>query len=653
MSKPNTDIDDFIGEAKTMASRITDIAIKSKSKYNLNSLRKINPDIRVRESEPVPTDKIYNREVNSIATDVVVYDFINTADKTYNFMIIICTLFNACVDYYCDLKHIKKPYVDEKGIKVPGDLFFMYKGGNVLRLIYYEFSKNLPVGPQDIAEEFFSKSFKKSDSDFSIVINPEIPNYDEVYEDMIALSYFLQTIIRKMFNRTPLSNMYDVFAFTEYNSQKKDIILRSMLNALNSSESVKDPKNPDFYGAKFTKVVVMGHPFALPEHNDRLSYDLKDKYADESMLDNSSERADFGIDLCSGTTGKPGNSCIYPISKSTDDLYISINRSLDFMAGFKDRPMRIKFALIRTKLNCVTYMTRGSERVRVEHTKKLIGAEVIDCSITHRDATGYGTARDIEEFKHGISHFSLSAISKKHRLEFFGYNIHGMTHDLEQMMFEQNEVPWLDAKYAKRFNRLFFMYMVDLFIKVIDNDKRIDIIEKYRNFMLQLIQIVGQIGQISQADYISRIRGLTPLDSDGGKIVLNTSTTKFKVIAEKSYAMKDDLSKMISSIDENTRHMKEIFESTKQYINSEATYDDRVSRGRVGSMAGGADNDICELPTFVEHVAKIMGAVGGSSNSNNYADNNAVNTESFDLSQITTDADAELANLEKLFKGLN
>ena len=651
MSKPKPDMDDFISSAKVIAPRITDIAIKSKSKYNLNSLRKINPDIRVRESEPVPTDKIYNREVNSIATDVVVYDFINTADKTYNFMIIICTLFNACVDYYCDLKHLKKPYMDEKGIKVPGDLFFMYKGGNVLRLIYYEFSKNLPVGPQDIAEEFFSKSFKKSDSDFSIVINPEIQNYDETYEDMIALSYFLQTIVRKLFNRTPGSDMYDVFAFTEYNSQKKDIILRTMLGALNSSESVKDPSNPDFYGAKFTKAVVMGHSFGLPEHNDQLSYDLKDKYADESMLDsNSSTRADFGIDICSSMTGKPSNSCIYPISKTTDDLYISINRSLDFMAGFTGSPMRVKFALIRTKLNCVTYMTRGSE-----HTKKLIGAEVIDCSITHRDATGFGTAADIEEFKHGISHFSLSAISKKYRLEFFGYNIHGMIHDLEQMMFAQNDVPWLDVKYAKRFNRLFFMYMVDLFIKVIDNDKRIEIIEKYRNFMLQLIQIVGQIGQISQADYISRIRGLTPLDSDGGKIVLNTSTPKFKVIAEKAYSMKDDLSKMISNIDENTRHMKEIFESTKQYINSEATYDDRVSRGRVGSMAGGnlagGADEKCGLPTFPEYVAKIMKAIGGSRN--NVQDNNTVNTESFDLSQITTDADAELANLEKLFEGLN
>lgn len=616
-------------------------------------------DIPVRSYAPVSNDKIYNREVNSIATDLVVNDFINSTEKTYNFMNIICVLFNKSIDYYCQIKNLKR-----SADTTPGDIFFMYKGGNVLRLIYYEFSKNIGVGPNRILDEFFSKSFKKSDSDFSIVINPELEDYDKIFEDMISLSYILQTIIRKQFNREPKGDMFDVFAFTEYNDQKKSLILRNMLRALNSAESTRDKENPDFYGAKFTKIVVMGYEFSDQEHDSSKDYKLSDKYSDKNTVSqDNSRRSDFAIDTCDNTdTGgfKQKDACIYPLINPNDGdhFYISANRSLDFRTGANDS-IRVKFTLVRTKLNCVAYMTKGNENL-----KKLLGAEVIDCSMTHRKATGYSSMEEMEKFKTGISFYSLS-MADKHRLDFFGYNIPGMIHDLEFMMFEQNETPWLDAKFAKRFNRLFFMYMVDLYINVIDNTERINIINKFRESM----QLINKISfEENKNKYIESIKNMVPLDD---RIHLNKSMMEFIRIASVSFDTKKELQNMIKIIDENTKHMLDVLGETQKYINSDGTYNKQLYQGSVSSMAGGFS-----LSSFPEYIKNLMFGsnpkINLSDNLNpsdnmNISDNNKqthiishnnsdnstnINIDSFDLSHVTTDADKELSNLRDLFTNL-
>jgi hypothetical protein len=626
--------------------KIVDTSIKIRIP-TVEDIRIHKLDIPVRSYAPVSNDKIYNREVNSIATDLVVNDFINSTEKTYNFMNIICLLFNKSIDYYCQIKNLKR-----SADTTPGDIFFMYKGGNVLRLIYYEFSKNIGVGPNRILDQFFSKSFKKSDSDFSIVINPELENYDKIFEDMISLSYVLQTIIRKQFNREPKGDMFDVFAFTEYNDQKKSLILSNMLRALNSSESTKDKENPDFYGAIFTKIVVMGYEFSDQEHDSSKDYKLSDKYGDKNTVaqdTRDSRRSDFAIDTCDNTdTGgfQQKDACIYPLisPKDGDHFYISANRSLDFRTGLNNS-IRVKFTLVRTKLNCVAYMTKNNENL-----KKLLGAEVIDCSMTHRKATGYSSKEEMEKFKTGISFYSLS-MADKHRLDFFGYNIPGMIHDLEFMMFEQNEVPWLDAKFAKRFNRLFFMYMVDLYIDVIDNTERINIINKFRESM----QIINKISfEENRNKYIDSIKNIIPLDN---RIHLNKSMTEFIRIASISFDAKKELQNMINIIDENTKHMLDVLGETQKYINSDGTYNKQLYEGSVSSMAGGFS--LSSFPEYIKNVIfgpnpKIHLSKENTPNiSHNKEDNSTnINIESFDLSHVTTDADKELSNLRDLFDNL-
>ena len=71
-------------------------------------------------------------------------------------MYVICDLFNKSIDEYISI-HGLKSSVGNK----PGDIYFMYKGGNVLRLLYSEFKKNITKESIDAADKFFAKSFKK------------------------------------------------------------------------------------------------------------------------------------------------------------------------------------------------------------------------------------------------------------------------------------------------------------------------------------------------------------------------------------------------------------------------------------------------------------------------------------------------------------
>ncbi len=46
--------------------------------------------------------------------------------------------------------------------------------------------------------------------------------------------------------------------------------------------------------------------------------------------------------------------------------------------------------------------------------------------------------------------------------KFKSYSFEYLIYDLENILFRQSEVPWDDRKYAKRVNRLLFLYLIDL-----------------------------------------------------------------------------------------------------------------------------------------------------------------------------------------------
>ena len=176
-----------------------------------------------------------SRELKDIATEIVVNAFLESAEANFNFLKRVYGIFEESINYY----------LIEKGLSARS-IFIVYKGGNVLRIISNEFLRGLPgVAAHDIGD-YYQKFFKRSDADFSIYIDPTIEAYDNVYDDMVVLSYILQRKLRMEFEEDPVS-YFDIYKYT-LDYQRK--IFQPYFDRIREAKVFKDSNNVEFYNKK-------------------------------------------------------------------------------------------------------------------------------------------------------------------------------------------------------------------------------------------------------------------------------------------------------------------------------------------------------------------------------------------------------------------
>ena len=112
------------------------------------------------------------REAESVLTNYVVNKFFTHEDTLYSFLSLVCSYFDEMLRVYSERRNIKA-----------GDLHFIYKGGNVLRIISKEFWLDLPSSASKELTDFYEKYFSRSDADFSIYLNPDLPNFDLLFRE--------------------------------------------------------------------------------------------------------------------------------------------------------------------------------------------------------------------------------------------------------------------------------------------------------------------------------------------------------------------------------------------------------------------------------------------------------------------------------------
>lgn len=527
--------------------------VNGKPKFEIPDIRNMTDEIVEEEVYQIfmrGDGHLFPKEAQGIVTDIVIDDFLKDSDKMFNFMKIICVLFNDCINLYCEKMNYNKTIRDGNSY-VLGDIYFMYKGGNVLRLLFNEFRKNLSNSSSNIARNRFANFFKKSDSDFSIIINPDLPNYNRVYDDMIRLSYLIQLLVRdKIFNKIPKGDKNDVFTYIEYNNAKKEVVLKKAFEEMKSMKSISDPDNELFYGANILKVKVYSDSYGVNgykvEETESSKRDL--------VLDILNKKSSDG-DRILGT---------YFYSEKKHPYPISINKGLDFIRGGEDNPIRVKFALVRTKLNMeVVFQKNGVEDF------KNIGGELIDCTVMHRLTHNLNTLEKFENSKHKMTHYVLS--DGNDNITFYGYNLDGLIKDLELILFIDKDKPWEDLKYKKRINRLFFLYMVDLFEKIKTLEKRKELIDTFRTKVINAINLFLEEGKLGEID-------LT-LGSDFDSEYAITNIIKYLVniisIISNGNVIddKEEFVSMMVTIEENTKYINEILNNMIDFVKDEAKYD--------------------------------------------------------------------------------
>ena len=479
------------------------------------------------------------REYKDLSTEIVVKLFLSSDNSMYNFLHLVYGTF------YDSLEEYKKIY----GLK-QWDIFFVYKGGNVLRIISNDFLKELPRSASYKVNKYYEQFFKRSDADFSIYINPELENYDKIYKELTTLSYMLQVKIRQIFMENPT----DYFEFYKYTKEHQSRMLEPFFKKLQESNSIKDINNSKFYKQ-------------VPE---ALCYEEGIFPADYSLgYGGNTDKGIAPIEV-DGVEKK----VTYIINPKPNNMFIQSNESLDFLATGN----RTKFNLIRTKIN-FNYVFSGRNRN--------IGGELIDVSIPHR------LDHNLPHFFHHLDYvhqYQLEFGSKV--LNFYSYSLPYLISDLEYILFKFVDLPWKTPKYDKRLNRLFYLYFIDMFVVLDGNAPRKQLIEQLLALFKTKLELNNFESSLTQVmTTLSNIRTDSRLEINK---LLDQMAMILKVLQKPDIALFDEINqynKMMSVLVDNCEFLLTSFDGIHDYCSVEGNINMKVLyQNDFSSLIGGYKN---------------------------------------------------------------
>lgn len=430
---------------------------------------------------PITTEKEtvlpvnHKKEFEGIVTDFVTNEFFKNPATMAKFIKLMSTTFTSALHFYKQRSGLNDQ-----------DIIFIYKGGNILRLLAYEFMRDFPGDVAELLFKYYSSFFKKSDADFSILIRPTLPNFDKVQEDVTNIAYLLLIIIRIEFLKDP-SKYFD---FYTDNTETQTATLNSYFDKMKNAEALKDSTNK-FYGGSIESVTLgkfsVGNPKNITS-SVRSDYLIKMYQPIQTggfiMARNQNGLVQFGraqdvmnpetVNTFVPVQGKEyvQNIQLVPIFKSQllgldniksqeqqiygdqeqRELYVSVNKTLTF----EKVNNIIAFDLVRMKANFVSMLVLNGKEYRVQ-----FGGELIDVSIVKKETS------DIADFFEHLSTYVREFTTQD--FKFMGTSYQYLIHDLEKILFTVSVFPWDDNKYGKRINRLLFLYLIDL----LDSNKKI------------------------------------------------------------------------------------------------------------------------------------------------------------------------------------
>lgn len=372
------------------------------------------------------------REVKSLCTEIVTNELLQTKDNIHIFVSAIVRAFEDSISLY------------KKKRKLRGHrILFLYKSGNILRMLSQHFLNYIPN--YDILREEMQKYFKKGDCDFCIYINPiglSESQFKRIHKDMTTLSYVLNVHLRDIF----MSSLTDTFQYFNFTKRKRDSTLRKYVELGKGLECFQDPSNKRLYNKTIANIHFIGSPL----------YDCPD---DQHISFTSSSMSNIVVN----STGVNENGFIY----------VQCNRALRF---HKTNTEIAHFNLIRSKVN---FDVEIEDMVTQEREIIHIGGELIDISIPHYEDKKM--RKFFRNVKRNVHTYTLENPNLPN-LAFSGISLSYNIKDLEEQIFGSGKIsssstmPWEMKKYEKRIHRLLLMYFMDLFKnKEIETMERMDI----------------------------------------------------------------------------------------------------------------------------------------------------------------------------------
>ncbi|MEX0597461.1 MAG: hypothetical protein WD512_13280, partial [Candidatus Paceibacterota bacterium] len=360
--------------------------------------------------------------------------------------------------------------------------------------------------------------------------------------DMVLLSYILQRKLRMEFEKDPIA-YFDIYKYTtDYQEQ----IFQPYFNRIREASVFKDPNNTQFYKKKpvqfvFEKASIVSESpidsnyvaardyigkkdvgIGFVRENDELKQTVESFGNIENALGKAVESSDLqhggsknkvtatknrankqivkadledeedivhnessSDDICSSD-----QIAMFYLNEEPHSIYVQSNGTLDFKAGG-----RVKFALVRSKINFNLYFVDTDEKNVNKRPQNLqIGGELIDVSIPHKlDGKIQHFFENMDKYLHK---YELSY--KGDLLTFTSYALIYLIEDLEYILFKFVQKPWEAPKYEKRVNRLFYLYMIDIFNKIKTNDQR-------ETFLRSFVDMVDRLNNSTELAEMNQI----------------------------------------------------------------------------------------------------------------------------------------------------
>ena len=501
------------------------------------------------------TDK--KKELKNIFTDFVIKEFYVTSHQSDSMIKLIFETHHEALSHY-----IKKKGLKEK------DIIFIYKGGNVLRTVAYETMRELPGSIADKIKAYYQNYFKKSDNDFSFVINPHLTNFQEVYNDIKNLAFVVQNYLRNVY----IANNTKYFDYYRLSDVERNKILKKYIDELNSSATVTQKLHG--FDGKFVGLVFGNNKYFTDDDLKQKTFDpqkdMNINFVNEQQRDKKIKKV-FSAKLINPVELDIGNyisSSDYDPNKFRDgaEFYISANDSLTF--GQKEK--KASFALIRTKISVNAYLKESDGNIK-------LNGELIDVTVVNKlDAN---IAYLYDNMSKYVTTYTFPYGDEN--VNFKSYSIEYLTKDLEHILFLFSEFPWDDTKYQKRIKRLMYMYFVLLLI-----NSKYDLLmkKKYINFMYTAVK------KLKKDKNLSLIRSFLEKTTDDTK--KHPYRELFENLNEKMThpdLSGKDLAQYLDLIEENLILQLEILNDISEYKNSEIVFTQRMIEN-VGQMAGNYKN---------------------------------------------------------------
>jgi len=343
--------------------------------------------------------------------------------------------FNTFIAFYKPMSAMIVEYAKLRNLTIPSDLAFYYKGGNMFRIILGGIIR-LMRNPE------YDYLLKRSDADFQIFINPDLPDNAKVREEVTKLTLY---VLYSMRDHVRKSRTLQVRGSTSALSQRYLNEIRNALEVQSVDVVLREAARKDFAVTR-SKLI----------EQDPNEYVLLQEMS--ALMD-----------------GLPAPA------RST--YFISRNTSLDFSR--KDK-LKATFDLIRFRRNFKLHIVddKGNP-VDVNAPFEIIDVSIPkdhDYAMKKMHQAGVGPLLREYKYKHG-----------RQTISFVAPTVSYLWTDLHDLLFKQNEYPWQDIKYTKRMTRYFLTIIVFSVIESVEarqsvNTKIKSMIDAFKQFRDMLLK---------------------------------------------------------------------------------------------------------------------------------------------------------------------